>query len=103
MRRSYDHLERSMFMSDWLILSQTVTSKGHPREFGIKMGALALLSGGTVSRVHIIAAERKGGGGDDSRIPRRCIGIGADRLSARRSLEETITTYDPSGRVVFAR
>jgi len=82
-------------MSDWLVLSQTVTSKGNPREFGF------LEHLGEKVRVHMIAAERKGGGGDDSRIPRRAVGMGADRLSARRSLEETVTVYDPSGRVVF--
>jgi len=86
-------------MSDWLVLSQTVTSKGNPREFGMETldGFLEK------SRVYVIAAERRGSGGDDSRIPRRVIGIGADRHSARRSLEETITSYDPAGRVVFTQ
>jgi hypothetical protein len=83
-------------MSDWLVLSQTCTSSGSAREF-----AVGLMDG--PERCHAIAAERQGGGGDDSRVPRRAIGIGADRLSARRSLEETITTYDPAGRVVFSR
>lgn len=84
-------------MSDWLVLSQTVTSTGWAREFAVNMGEEY------PKRWHCIAAERQGGGGDDSRVPRRVIGIGTDRLHARRSLEETITTYDPSGRVVFAR
>lgn len=81
-------------MSDWLVLSQTCTSSGWAREF-----VIGLMDG--PERCHAMAAERVGGGGDDSRVPRRAIGIGADRVSARRSLEETITAYDPAGRVVF--
>jgi hypothetical protein len=86
-------------MSDWLVLSQTITSTGNAREFTAGWGAIW----GTDYHqpLFMIAAERHGGG-DDSRIPRRCIGIGADPRSARASLEETITACDPSGRVVFS-
>ena len=83
-------------MATWKILSQTVTSKGHPREFGF------LEHLGEKTLVHVVAAERSGGGSDDG-MPRRCLAIGTDRASARRSLEATIRRYDPSGTIVEAR
>lgn len=83
-------------MSDWLVLSQTITSSGEAREFGVT-------TDDGPERLFVIGAERQGGGGDDSRVPRRALGIGTDRASARADLDDTITTYDPSGRVVFAR
>ena len=83
----------------WLVLTQTVTSKGNPREFAVHLDRGDL----DPKRWHMIAAERVGGGGDDANMPRRAVGMGLDRASARRSLEETISAYDPSGTIVFAR
>ena len=86
-----------MFMADWLVLSQTVTAKGEAREFETQD------VNGELVRAYMIAAERQGSGGDDSIIPRRAVGMGPTRRDARRSLEDTITRYQPSGRVVFSR
>ena len=82
-------------MADWLVLSQTVTAGGFAHDFGVDMG-------GTLEKLHIIAAERQGGG-DDTVIPRRAAGLGADAQEARADLDETVSRYDPSGRVVFSR
>ena len=84
-------------MSEWLVLSQTVTSRGEAREFGMAT------DGGELDRLFAIAAERVGSGGSDSLVPRRALGIGADRASARADLDDVISRYDPSYRVVFAR
>jgi hypothetical protein len=92
-------------MSEWVVMSQTVTAGGHPREFAI--GTL-YTDGGTwigpeYSRVwHVVAAERQGGPKDDV-VPRRAMGIGEDRACARRSLEGIVSRHDPSGVVVYPR
>lgn len=83
-------------MSDWLALPDTYTSTGHAREFAIEGFQFRQ------RKMCCIAAERQGGG-DDAAIPRFAMGIGANHGSARRALEETITSYDPAGRVVFKR
>lgn len=81
-------------MANWKILSQTVTSSGTAREFGIDAGQFKQ------PRMHVIGAERTGGGSDDA-TPRRVLGIGTDRASARESLEQIVSRYDPSYRIVF--
>lgn len=83
----------------WLVLTQTVTSKGNPREFTTYEHVYST----NLTKVHLIAAERTAGPDDSSGIPRRVVGMGTDRASARRSLEAIIKRYDPSHDIVFAR
>lgn len=81
----------------WKILSQTVTAGGDPREFIV--GDTQAMSD---KKLFIIGAERTGGP-SDSRMPRRALGTGTDRASARRSLQATIIGYDPSYQLISAR
>lgn len=83
---------------NWKILSQTVTAGGDPREFMV-----GEFDGLGEERMFVIAAERMGGPDDTTGMPRRCMGTGSDRASARRSLEATIKACDPMGRIVPAR
>lgn len=83
-------------MSDWLVFSQTVTATGHAHDFAVEGFQF------THKKMCFIAAERQGGG-NDTTTPRRAIGIGTDHVRARRSLDETISAYDPSYRVIFSR
>lgn len=93
-------------MPKWNVLTQTVTGgKEDPREFAVH-GSWE--DGGTFienpyrDKWFVIAAERERGG-DDSTTPRRALGIGDTRASARRSLIACISRYDHRPIVVYPR
>jgi hypothetical protein len=83
-------------MASWQVLSQTVTSSGDPQQFFVKPEDVSAIE------MFVIAAVRVSGG-NDARMPRRVIGTGHTRASARRSLDETLSGYDSSYRLVPSR
>lgn len=88
----------------WNVIPETVSgSKEHPATCGFAIGVGDREQPGAESypyQWHVLLALRDGGG-NDVRVPRRCVGIGPTRASARRSLTRAISRYDSSYRLVF--
>lgn len=87
-------------MPEWRIMSDTVTAGGLAHDF--EVGWPGVWGDKFTARRHVIAAERHGGG-SDSRMPRRVLGIGSDAASARLALEATIQAVDRMGTISPSR
>lgn len=79
-------------MADWRHISNLSSAGGHPQQFHDELG----------DEVFVCAFVRVSGG-DDSRTPRRVIGLGSTRSSAAASAERAMSRYDSMGRVVSTR
>lgn len=83
-------------MPTWVKIAPMMTAGGDPQQFF--KDAIHEHE----REVFIIGALRVSGG-DDSAMPRRVVGMGPTREHARRSLEDALSRYDPTYRLVSSR